>query len=92
MRNWDALTLQEKIESFPDRHHLTFKCVLYLSIFVTPIPWEQVDLLMRKIGFVRMAVSEDAPTEFEDEEHRVYDGKISVSAPTYVFPDEVQLE
>lgn len=92
MKNWDSLTLAEKINSFPDRHHPTFKAMLYLAIFVAPVPWEQIDLLMRNMGFIRMDLSEDAPAEFEDDEHRVYDGKISVSAPTYVYPDEVRRE
>ena len=70
----------EIIMTFPVRHPHTFKCVLYLAIFVVKsLPWEAIDPLMRKMGFEYVNIGKESE-----------DGSMTLSAPTYTCPDELR--
>ncbi len=78
MKNWNELTLTEKINSVPERHPYVFKCMLYLFFNVAPgVPWSAVDAVMRAMGYEKMDVCT------EDEE-----GGFSFGAPTYALVPE----
>ena len=78
MKEWDELTLTEKIDSFPERPPPVFKAMLYLAFCVCPVPWSAVDIVMRRMGYEPMDV-------------RLVDGDISFGAPTYACPDNEPL-
>ena len=80
IEKWDALSVHEKILSFPERHSHTFRCVLYLAIFVAKdLPWEAIDPLMRRMGFEYVNVGRESE-----------DGSVTISAPTYACPDDLR--
>ena len=82
MIDFDAATPHEIIMTFPARHPHTFRCVLYLAIFVAKsVPWEAVWELMRRMGY-----------EYIDIGRVSEDGSATFSAPTWACPDDLRPE
>ena len=75
MKDWDELTVAERIASFPNRHPYPFKAMLYLATFVAPVPWPTVDIVMRAMGYEKMDV-------------RLESEGLSIGAPSYYCPEE----
>ena len=77
MKDWDTMTLSERITSFPDRHPFPFKAVLHIVIFQAPaVSWFAVDVLMQRMGYLPIDVRRESE-----------DGALVLSAPTYACPD-----
>lgn len=73
-KEWDELTVHEKIASFPARHPWTFRCMLYLYI-TTGVPWEAIITVMHQMGYILMDLRLDVG------------GGMSIGAPTYLAED-----
>jgi len=76
MKDWDSLTPDEKIRTFPGRHPHPFKCALYLYIELG-VPFEAIDKVMQQMGYVKMDIR--LRPESED---------FSFGAPTYACPED----
>ena len=63
MKDWNDMSLPEKIASLPDRHPYPVKAALYLAIFVTPVPWDAVHKVLVAMGYIAMEVAEDFELE-----------------------------
>jgi len=59
MKDWDNMSLSEKISSLPDRHPFPVKAMLYIAIFQYQVPWEAVHQVLRTMGYIPIEVSED---------------------------------
>lgn len=73
-KEWDDLTVAERIASFPSRHPWPFRCMLHLYI-ETGVPWPAVDTVMRAMGYELVDV-------------RLEREGFSLGAPTYASPEE----
>lgn len=59
MRDWNELSLTEKINVLPERHPYPVKCMLYLAFNVCPVPWKFVHAVLGRMGYVQVRDEED---------------------------------
>ena len=74
MNDWNELTPEEKIQTFPERHPHPFKCALYLFIELG-VSFGAIDLVMRQMGYLPIDVRQVSDDE-----------SLSFGAPTYAVP------
>ena len=59
IKEWNELTLYEKIRWLPERHPYVVKCALFLSFNVSPVPWEFIYKVLERMGYISVSDEED---------------------------------
>lgn len=58
-KEWNELSLHDRIKWLPKRHPYPVKCMLYLVFNISPVSWKAVHMVLEHMGYVSIAVEEE---------------------------------